>query len=667
MKLHNKICLVVLVMMLFVFNFTMAANVDFTILDNKGVKIKAGEEIEHKFEVRNIGSDTARKIEAEFSMADDEAKNMFSFGEDVKYIGYIRGSSRKEVVIKINAKNTARIGRYEVCLKLNYKDGNDYTSSSNEKFYIEVTDEKKVPRIEYKFNKESELTKGDTSRMFLDVINHGEIGIKDLKVELTNLSKDSIYIEGSSNIVYIDKLGPGDSKKIFYDVVISSDYSQSTISTNVKSKYSDVEDTKYEDTQDLFININGSSSKKVEIKNVNVSKTRVKKDEQFLLEGIVVNTGNVDIKDMDVTLEIDDNIIPITQNIFHENILKKGEEKKYSFKLKATEDASEKNYNIKFNVAYDKGNTKENVYRYSGVFVEGIGSKKSTPKIIVNKYSVNPKIVRAGEEFDLEIEFLNTHGSKNVHNVKAYITVDEESNETGNVFSPVNASNTFYIREIKTNGVIKRKLRMYTIPDAKPRTYELIINIEYEDSEGTQYTGKELIGIPVNQSTKIETSDINIDGKKFVDKETYIATNVLNTGRTNVRNLKITLEGNFEKTDTSEFTGSFEAGKSKYFEQAIIPKKAELIKGEVVITYEDIGGTKEEIRKPFEFNATIEVKEAVNMENEGKANKEDLKADKKKFGIIPIGIGVGVVVIIVFIIIRKKHKKKKENEMMLGE
>ena len=51
-------------------------------------------------------------------------------------------------------------------------------------------------------------------------------------------------------------------------------------------------------------------------------------------------------------------------------------------------------------------------------------------------------------------------------------------------------------------------MRLFTVPDAQPKTYTLTVNFEYEDEEGNEYTATELLGINVQQMTKVETSEI---------------------------------------------------------------------------------------------------------------------------------------------------------------
>ena len=100
---------------------------------------------------------------------------------------------------------------------------------------------------------------------------------------------------------------------------------------------------------------------------------------------------------------------------------------------------------------------------------------KSKPKIIVSKYVCDPLIVMAGEEFDLNLSLMNTHKDKGVKNIKMFLTLAEEtSSETeksGNIFTPVNSSNTYYFDAIPPKGTVDKELRLYVVPNAQPKTY----------------------------------------------------------------------------------------------------------------------------------------------------------------------------------------------------
>ncbi len=647
---------------------------NFTILENTVMKVKAGTEADYMVKIKNIGSDTARRTEVEFNITNDP-KATLEVIEPIKYIGLIGKSAIKEIPFKIKSTDIAKIGKYPVDLVITYYNLEGGKVSLTKKLTFEVIEEKKPPMINITSAQGTALAAGESGKLDFNVINYGEVDINSLKIEITNLDKETMYIEGNTNVIYIDRLLRGETKKLSYKIKIADDYTAQTLNANLKYNFKDTVQNDYNGEQTLYVDLNNAKSKRLEIQSINIDADEVEKNQVFNVSGVILNSGDIDISDVDITVEPDEGIIPISQSAYHENIIKPFQSKTYNFRLKAKDDANEKSYNIKFKVTYKKGSKEEVIYRYVGTYVKGkADSKKSVPKIILGEYKINPKIVRADSEFDLDIAFKNTHGSKYVKNIKAYITVDEKSNETGSVFSPVGGSNTFYIKDIRPGDAAKRSLKMYAIPDAKPKTYELIINIEYEDEEGNQLTGKEFIGIPVKQRTKIELSDITSYSEKFVGQDVYLSANVLNTGMTDVRNVKLSVVGDVEKRSPDQFFGSLTAGNSQNSELSIAPTKAGSVSVEVVLTYEDISGNVEEIRKPFTFEATEYVEQVMAG---GDIGPDGIPFDggkangTKGFDFILWGSIIGgvlvVVIIIIIITIIRRRKKKKEIEMMLSE
>ena len=108
---------------------------------------------------------------------------------------------------------------------------------------------------------------------------------------------------------------------------------------------------------------------------------------------------------------------------------------------------------------------------------------------------------------------------------------------------PVDSSNTFYFDSIPSKGTVNQKIKLYTVPDAQPKTYTLTVNFEYEDMEGNEYTAKELLGINVQQPTEIQVGDIFVPDTIEVGMPINLSFELYNIGKVAVSNLMISLEG----------------------------------------------------------------------------------------------------------------------------
>ncbi len=69
-----------------------------------------------------------------------------------------------------------------------------------------------------------------------------------------------------------------------------------------------------------------------------------------------------------------------------------------------------------------------------------------------------------------------------------------ENEKSGNVFTPVDSSNTFYYDSIAPKGTVSKTMTLYTVPSAQPKTYTLTVNFEYEDESGNEYTCNRAFG-----------------------------------------------------------------------------------------------------------------------------------------------------------------------------
>lgn len=242
---------------------------------------------------------------------------------------------------------------------------------------------------------------------------------------------------------------------------------------------------------------------------------------------------------------------------------------------------------------------------------DGIISK---PKLIIEAYKIEPNLVKAGENFTIKLSFLNTHKTKRIENIKIFFTVDEQTEESGNVFTPVNGSNTIFIDSIGPKGKAHREITMYTVPDAKPKTYTITANLEYDDNEGQEIIATELIGVPVVQKARLQLGEINVSPETYVDEPFPVSLEFYNTGKVTLYNLMVKLEGDFTTENGSYFVGNFESGSSDFFEGMVIPNQTGPLKGNLVFTYEDSTGKL--IEQKREFSAKIEGEIAIDPENE---------------------------------------------------
>ncbi|WP_054742598.1 COG1361 S-layer family protein [Cellulosilyticum ruminicola] len=521
------------------------------------------------------------------------------------------------------------------------------------------------------------FTPGVAKKAGFTLTNVGDRDAKNVRVEVVN--SENVSIVNGGNVKHIGTLAKKSSKDIELSLKVASSVKSSTVPVQLKLTYLSSTGEEKEDSQYIYLDTSvTAASSEVIISNV-VSPTKTfGVDQNFNVKFNVSSKSGAE--KLKITVTGDEGIVPKSQNLFFLNKLGRGETKQYTVTFAATAAAVSSAHAIKIEIEYGEGETPVVVNQYGSVNItnpkkdkednkseEGDDKdKKGKPKVIVGEYSVNPVVVKAGENFELEIGFLNTSKKEAVHNLKANLKIVEQGeNNTGTVFAPVKASNTFYIADLNPGETQTKKITMYTIPSAAPKTYEVSLEMAYEDKDGTEVTATENIGIPVEQATKIEIGDINVDLGQ-VGMEAALSASIYNTGKTNVTNVIVHIEGEgFSVQDNKVFIGALESQAQETYAPTLIPEQEGILTGKLIIDYEDTTGEAKQIIEEFNFEVEAAMPIADEMPSDDEMPMEEVSHGPKWQYIVGIGGGV-IVLIVVGIVVMKKRKKKKE-EMMLDE
>lgn len=288
-------------------------------------------------------------------------------------------------------------------------------------------------------------------------------------------------------------------------------------------------------------------------------------------------------------------------------------------------------------------------------------SVKNKPKLIIDNYSLQPKMVEAGKEFTLNMSFYNTNSTYSVRNIK--ISLNNETggsgtngeNVGGSVFIPVGSSNTFYINSIAPGKTASKSIKMSVVPNAQAQNYVITANFEYEDKNGNEFTANEIIGIPVVQQAKVSFGEITANPGMAGEPAT-IDMDFFNTGKDTLSNFMVTVQGDGFSVDNggNYFVGNFAPGASDHFSSTIIPTESGNIKGKLVITYEDSTGETHTEEKDFSM-------EAQEMDEGTTVPDDEMDQGTGSMGALPFILGgLLLIAIIAGIIVKKKRDKKKK-------
>jgi hypothetical protein len=346
---------------------------------------------------------------------------------------------------------------------------------------------------------------------------------------------------------------------------------------------------------------------------------------EFEVSFKLTNHGDRAAENIRITSAGATGLIPRSAAVIFEASIAPGETKTYTFKYSALETALSQNYGINIAVEYrasaDVGVALRTANEYIGINIHNPATNNtptanvSQPRIMIKNYTITPQIVQAGEEFDIYLVFENTHSEKTVKNITATLNLTATS-ANDNVFTPVGSSNSFFFDDIAPKGFVEQNIRMFTLPGAEARNYTIEVVFQYEDENGTPFSARENFGISVKQVTRLEVGGFNIPNLHFEQfQPAWLSFSVHNTGRTQMRNLKVWFESDEMDTSMSEeIFGHFNAGNYREYDAMVIPFVGGMATLRMVITYDnDVGERVEETEEFLVF-----VSEAWNMDHHGR-------------------------------------------------
>lgn len=586
------------------------------IISSKTITSEAGRATYLPITIKNSSDSTAFDISATAEL--DGYAPITIEGSGYESISRLTGGRTTDIEFKVRIDDYAENKTYPI--KINFQFYNDYGISftGSDTIYVKVENRNTKPLISIKrvdiMPQISEA--GKPTIVGFELQNNGTLEAKDVKVSLGGISNDTFTISSGFNSKYVEKILGGRSAYVYFEIIPSIKLAGGSHGLDINLSYKDGTNESYEDSNKFFVNVASNKGKisNLVIENLTYPEGAIGHNKDVTLGFDLKNIGKIDAKNIKVSVESSDQsgIVPKSVSIKKLNSITPDKSERLSFVFLTTKEAETRNYPINITVEYEddlmESQEKHTITQYIGIYVVKPGDEgKTIPKLIIDRYSFEPSMVKAGENYTMNLSFYNTNSQKAVRNIKIFLTSDEKTDPTGssgggNVFTPVGSSNTFYIDSIPPKGRVEKNITMFTVPDAQAKTYTITANFEYEDSQGEQYTATELIGVPVIQQSKLEVSELSYPPEAFVGEPIPIFVEFYNTGKVTLYNMMVKLEGDFQTENGSFYVGNFEMGRSEYFEGMVIPMELGELSGSLVFTYEDSSGQNVEIREDFTLN-----------------------------------------------------------------
>ena len=481
---------------------------------------------------------------------------------------------------------------------------------------------------------EANVVPGSYVAFGYEIENISDVLAKNIELNISGLAEAGLSVRGGTTTQKVKAIEPGKKTYVYYEMNVgkTAKFGSYEIKTSL-SYESEFNKEPIKEETSAFINIGGDASQNSQliIQDLKFPAATLGVNKTFDVSFKIRNQGQSVAKSIRASAKSDDpsGVVSRTVSDILVRDLAPGEEETVSYKFFTTKGGSTKNYPINIKIEYldDFTDSKEpkTVEQIVGVFLnnpESIGdgkdAKKSTPKLIIDRYEFTPKLPLAGNEFEMNLSFYNTNAKKAVKNIKIDLTsqdtTDSNSNTSGSsVFTPVDSSNTFYIGRIAPNGKVEKTIKMFVVPDATAKTYTITANFEYEDDENNEYKSSENIGVPVYQESKLDIDPINYQTNAFVGDNIPITANFYNTGKVTLYNFKVTLTAdNATINNGTYYIGNFNSGGQDIYEGSIMPNEPGEVKAQLKFTYEDSTG---EVKEQIE-DINITVDEAPPMDPE---------------------------------------------------
>lgn len=600
----------------------------------------------------------------------------------------------REVEVRVRIPQSAEAGTYKISVTGKTRIDGEIVKVSGEA-YVRVNGgsknkaQLKITRVDVL--PEANIVPGSYVAFGYEIENISDVLAKNVELNISGLAAAGLSVKGGTTTQKVKAIEAGKKIYLYYEMNVAktAKFGSYEIKTDL-SYESEFNKEPIKEETTAFINIGGDASQDSQliIQDLKFPSATLGVNKTFDVSFKIRNQGQSIAKRIRASAKSDDpsGVVSRTVSDILVRDLAPGEEETVSYKFFTTKGGSTKNYPINIKIEYldDFTESKEpkTVEQIVGVFLnnpenvgDGKDAKKSTPKLIIDKYEFEPKLPLAGNEFEMNLSFYNTNAKKAVKNIKIDLTSQDTSKSDSNtagssVFTPVDSSNTFYIGRIAPSGKVEKTIKMFVVPDATAKTYNITANFEYEDDENNEYKSSENIGVPVYQESKLDIDPINYQTNAMVGDSIPINANFYNTGKVTLYNFKVTLTAdNATVNNGTYYIGNFNSGGQDVYEGSIMPNEAGEIKGKLKFTYEDSTGEVKE--KEEDINITVEEAPPVdpNMGPDGMPLPDGAMGDtpwyKKPLFYIPVALVI--LGAIGFVVFKKLKNKKKEKDLKIDE
>ena len=609
------------------------------------------------------------------------------------YVGTISKNTTSVVTVPMMVATSATTQNCAITVTLEYEGEDGESHTSTDTIFVSVigaaapseptySTTPKVVVQKFESNKAS-LTAGTKFELGLTLFNTSvEQNISNLVIKVSDENGNVVPANGSSTSMYVGTISKNTTSVVTVPMMVATSATTQNCAITVTLEYEGEDGESYTSIDTIFISVTGATApseptysttpkaiiQSVAIKKVVAEEETVTEDNSIYggdvieLTLVIFNTSaEQNIQNVLLKLNEESNsIIPIDGVVDSSYVgaISKGKATTVSVKMRVLDSAESKTYPLNITMEYEGEDTQSYSVSQSAFITvkESANSQttptySTTPKVIVKTASVNAESIIAGDSFEITLTLRNTSAEQDIHNLVVKLT-----DESGVIIPVKGSSSSVYAGAISKESEQAIKLVMQTPSTAETKGYSLSVILEYEGDDKQSYTVNDSVVVQINQLPKLTIEKPVLYDTPWLNQTCGTSLSIFNTGRSDIYNCLITIEGEGLTLETSYFGGIIKAGSSLESNFNIIPTKDGEVSGNIVVSYEDAMGNKYEQKCPIEL--------FVNKDYTSTDTPSDVTVDKggeqNNSWIIVVVIVVVILLcgVLVFVIIKNNRKRR---------
>ena len=177
------------------------------------------------------------------------------------------------------------------------------------------------------------------------------------------------------------------------------------------------------------------------------------------------------------------------------------------------------------------------------------------PKVMISSYEFSGKTVECGKKFTAKITLRNTSKKEPAKNMMVTVSPGENVELAGK-------TDSVYVEEIGAGKTTVVSFSFRIRAAAPQGQYAIGVAMEYADSKANSYTVQGSVKVTAGQRVNIEVAPVQMPEEIRMGETVEFQTQVMNTGRAKLYNVRAVLEADGLKVSAPAFIGDMEAGTS---------------------------------------------------------------------------------------------------------